>query len=173
MRLMRHLVAVMVGVVVAGAATVGDTAAAPPTIRVGPDQYFAGLVNNNTGQYQPAVIRMACFGPIVPGEKGHPMAGQTLEVRYLGHSTTPSAADIGFTGPYGSEIGAFFGPPPPTPMAAAPSGPVIFRHYGVHQALPTSVLLPCFGSGVVPFIPIPVMGGSHEAVVPVRYVGQP
>ena len=151
-----------------GATTVPAAAVSPPVVKVGPKQYFAGLVNGTTG---PAIIRMACFGPVHPGQKGHAMAGQTLQVNYLGKVRPPTTAgDVGFTGPAGSEIGVFFGPLPP---GAAPTGPVISTVYRVRQAIPTSVLLPCYGSGSVPFIPIPVVGGSHDAVAPVTFVGQP
>jgi hypothetical protein len=40
---------------------------------IGPNQYFSGVVNGHTGH---ATINMACFGPIRPGQTGHPLAGQ-------------------------------------------------------------------------------------------------
>ncbi len=164
MGVMRRLVVATATVLVVGAAT-----AASPTSRIGPNEHFAGLVNGSTGQSQPAVIRMACFGPIVPEQKGHPFAGQTLEVRHRGPSPSATSTDVGITGSHGRQVGVFFGPPPP----GSTTNPVTFRAYGVVKAIPTSVLLPCAGTGTVPFIPIPVVRGSHEAVVPVVYVGQP
>jgi hypothetical protein len=144
----------------------------PPVVKVGPNQYFAGLVNGSRG---PAVVRMACFGPTYLGERGHPLPGQTLEVAYLGRVPPPTpfaTGDVGFTGPLASEIGAVFGPLPPSPYAS-PVSVTIFTFYGVSQPLPTSVLLPCFGSGSVRFVPIPVAGGSKQAVVSVVFEGQP
>jgi hypothetical protein len=153
---------------VIGATGAGGAVAVTP---VAPNQYFVGVVNGRSG---PAVIRMACFGPVSPGEKGHPLAGQTLAVRDLGKVPPPPAVgDIGFTGPDGHEIGVFFGPLPPSAAGTPAGGPVIFTHYGVTKPIPTSVLLPCSGTGSVPFVPIPVVGGSHDAVVPVTFVGQP
>lgn len=135
-------------------------------------QYFAGVVN---GKMTRATIKMACFGPVRPGQKGHPMADQTMKIDFLG-TAPPSAppgalGDLGYTGPLGNEIGAFFGPLPPQPIASA--APVIFRTYGVAKAIPTALLLPCGGSGRVAFVPIPVAGGSQDAAVHVSFVGQP
>jgi hypothetical protein len=156
--------------VVLGAVVAAGSGAAAPIAPIGPNQFFAGLVNGSTG---PAIIRMACFGRVVPGEKGHPMPGQTLEVKFLGKVPPAQITrDVGFTGPVGHEVGVFFGPLPPG-GAASTGGPVIFARYGVTKPIPASILLPCSGSGSVPFIPIPVVGGSHDAVVPVSFVGQP
>ncbi len=58
----------------------GASATIPPQGKIGPNQYFAASVNGETGIISPAVIKMACFGPIRPGQMGHPMAGQTVEV---------------------------------------------------------------------------------------------
>jgi hypothetical protein len=119
------------------------------------------------------VIDVACSGPVSAGEKGHPRPGQTLAVRDLGKVPSPVVTgNVGFMGPAGHEIGIFFGPLPPVGSASAASGPVIFTRYGVPKAIPTSVVLPCSGSGSVPFVPIPVVGGSHDAVVSVTFVSQ-
>ena len=134
---------------------------------VGPKQYFTGVINGKDGNTViPIVIRMACFGPILPGETGHPMAGQTLAVHQL-FPPTPTGS-LGYTG-NDAEIGVFFGAPPP---AAATSTPV-FTHYDRTKPLPTSLTLPCAGTGTVFFAPIPVIPPSRSATVPVRFVGQP
>ncbi len=148
----------------AGARIYGD--------KVGPNQWFSAEVNGSLGLSHPVAIQMACFGPIKPGETGHPFAGQTVAVsRAVAILTTD-----GYTGPQGTEIGAFFGPPPPT--APPPSGPVYFHRYG-SMKIPTSEVLPCGGSGQVTFVPIPFLPpstgalGPKDDVVPVEYVGQP
>lgn len=136
---------------------------------VGPNQVFGGLVNNSTGSPNPAVIRMACFGPIRPGQTGHPFAGQTVAV----FQPEVIVGNFGFTGPLAHEIEAFFGPPPPSPITLVPGNPV-FTQYGVPQAIPTSTVLPCAGRGQVTFVPLPMSPPtSRPAVVPVAYVGQP
>jgi hypothetical protein len=157
------LVGLAAGVAVLPAGAAGAT-------RVGPGQYFTGVINGRDGNtITPIVIRMACFGPIKPGEKGHPMAGQTLAV----HQLFPPAAvpTIGYTG-NDSEIGVFFNAPPPVVTPPAATTPIFIR-YDRPRPLPTSLLLPCGGTGTVWFTPIPVVPPSRSATVPVAFVGQP
>jgi hypothetical protein len=142
--------------------------------KVGPNQIFGGLVNNHNGISTPAVIQMACFGPVRPGETGHPMAGQTVEV------FRPEAipGDFGNTGASATHIVTFFGPPPPEPATTTTTGTVTFWHYLVVKAIPTSLVLPCSGSGNVYFVPMPFSpptstSTASPARVPVSYVGQP
>lgn len=143
----------------------------PPQGKIGHNQYFVGLVNGQNGLASPAVIKMACFGAIRPGQMGHPLAGQSVEVLQPEVIVTR-----GFTGPTADRILAFFNAPPPAPVAAPPpSSPVTFRRYGVAKAIPTSLLLPCAGTGNVYFVPFPAspIGAARDTVVPVTYVGQP
>jgi hypothetical protein len=78
-----------------------------------------------------------------------------------------TAASIGYTGDDATSISAFFGPPPP---AATASGQVSFRKYGVPKAIPTSLSLPCQGTGEVTFLPFPEdPPTSRSASVPVQY----
>jgi hypothetical protein len=167
---------VLVGafITIAATALVGESAGAaiPPQGKVGPRQYFEGTVNGRSGMGTPAVIKMACFGAVHPGEKGHPMAGQTVEVMrplviVVGHS--------GYTGKRATSIVAFFGTPPPIALPVPPSaGTVTFETYDVKKAIPTSLLLPCSGTGTVYFIPMPQSPpSSRDATVRVSYVGQP
>jgi hypothetical protein len=136
--------------------------------RVGPDQYFTGVVNGTNGNtVSPIPIQMACFGPVHPGQTGHPLKGQTLAVHQLfPPSTVPPS--LGATGD-DSEIGVFFNAPPPT---AAPTAPV-FTRYDKTKHLSTKLTLPCSGTGTVWFTPIPVVPPSESAAVPVEYVSQP
>lgn len=134
-------------------------------LTIKPHQYFIGLVNGSTGRPEPVTIRMRCFGPIVPGETGHPMAGQTLAVRHVAPS-----ANAGMTGADTTSIGVFFGTLPPA-SAGASSSWVDFMRYG-RQPLPTSLTLPCGGTENVNFIPLPLTP-SRLYAVPVSFVGQP
>jgi hypothetical protein len=154
-----------------GSATAAVASQASATTKIGPNQFFRGLVNGKTGTHQPVIIGMACFGAIKPGQQGHPLAGQTVEV-IAASGPANTAGDVGFTGPYGNEVGAFFGALPPSPSSSS-GGAVIFGHYGVRKAIPTSELLPCAGSGTIAFVPIPVLPGGNIADVPVEFVGQP
>lgn len=145
------------------------SASIPPQGKIGPKQFFAGMVNGKTGLGAPAQINMACFGAIRPGQMGHPMAGQSVEVL---RPVVVSARD-GYTGSSANSIVAFFGPPPPTPVPSTTST-VTFHWYGVVKAIPTSLLLPCSGTGTVTFVPLPMSPPtSRAATVPVTYVGQP
>ena len=143
----------------------------PPQGKVGPHQIFGGLVNGKNGIDAPAEIRMACFGPVRPGQRGHPMAGQTVEVfrpeAIVGH--------FGNTGRRATSIVAFFGPPPPSPAPATPAASTVtFKQYGVVKKIPTSLLLPCSGTGTVSFVPLPKSPPtSRDASVRVSYAGQP
>lgn len=133
--------------------------------RVAPRQHFTAEVNGASGESHPAVIRMACFGPIRPGETGHPMGGQTVAVERV----PPSTPGSGYTGDRANSIGAFFGAPPP---GAANSSYVRFAEYGT-KAIPTSLELPCSGSGKVSFVPLPSQPPARDVEVPVDFVGQP
>jgi len=152
--------------VIAGAAVAG--AQSPGGGRIRPNQVFGALVNGENGRSSPVEIQMACFGPLKPGETGHPLAGQTVAV----FQPEDINGTFGNTGAYGHEIGAFFGPPPPGGSVPG-GGPVIFHRYGTMK-MPTSEVLPCAGSGNVTFVPLPMSPGTEkDVVVPVVYVGQP
>ena len=119
-----------------------------------PHQNFGGLVN---GSRASATVRMACFGPIRPGQTGHPMANQPLEVI--------QGAFGGYTGSRATSIVARF--------REDPSVGVQFTHYGVAEPIPTSLELPCDGQGLVIFSPEPSSSTAKAATVTVNYVGQP
>ena len=173
MRIVRRVGALVGLVILAGSAMALPAGAAD---KVGPDQYFTGVINGHDGNTTvPIVISMACFGPVTPGATGHPMAGQTLAVHRL-FPPSSVAGSVGFTG-HDSEIGVFFGAlPPVTPAPASSKASAttpIFTRYDVPQPLPTSLNLPCGGNGTVNFVPIPVIPPSRAASVPVVFVGQP
>ena len=177
MRAARHIrTIVALGAAALGAAVLSALgpeagAGAPRQARIGHNQQFAASVNGSTGVAAPAVIRMGCFGPLVPGRSGHPMAGQYVEV----YRPEVIVADLGFTGPTATTIQAFFGAPPPAPVVLSGGNDVVFSHYGVRRPVPTSLTLPCAGSGNVYFVPLPStpLGTARDAVVRVTYVGQP
>jgi hypothetical protein len=124
---------------------------------VAPDQFFVGLVN---GQAAQARIAVACDGPV---PTGHPVAGQTVEVRQL---LPPVPQTTGYTGSAASEIGVVFGP---TSTSAAP--PVRLRFYLTRAQIPTDLVVPCGGKGTVTFGPLPTSPTARPATVDVTYVG--
>ena len=159
------------GMLVAGLITVAVSAGpavAGPRPKVAPHQSFIGLVNGMRANQGPVTIAVACPGPIHPGETGHPIQGQTVEVML---SPAVSTGSGGNTGDDGTSIVAFFGPPPPTPVSPAPANTTVtFHRYSLERAIPSALELPCSGTGQVTFIPFPrTPPMSRAAVVPVMY----
>ena len=150
------------------AATLVATAAAPAfadgvvdPAPIGPNQYLIGQVNDQSG---PATIRMACFGPVVPGQTGHPLAGQT--VRALPVVPPVSSVD-GYTGSAAKSIAVAISP------SSAAASAIILDDWAVPAAIPTTLTLPCGGTGVVTFAPMPTSATARAATVTVSFVGQP
>ncbi len=165
--------AVVLSAVIVSLTAAAQTAGA--SHRVGPHQFFTGVINGTDGNTTvPIPIDMACFGPLTPGETGHPMGGQTLAVHQLFPPTT--AHSLGQTG-NDATIGVFFGAPPPAPNPGAgvpvADSAIGFTRYDRAKGLPTSLTLPCSGTGTVWFVPIPVVPPSRAQAVPVSFESQP
>jgi hypothetical protein len=148
---------------VGAGATAAGAPTPSPTPGIGPNQTFVGLVNGATSK---AVIRMSCFGPTVIGQLGHALPGQTVEVL-----PSPSVTAGGFTGQaHQIEADAVFA----SPLAASAIPRLaVFSFYGVAAPIPTSVLLPCWGSGRVVFTPVAGGPTARPAVVAVTFMAQP
>jgi len=112
--------------------------------KVGPHQYFNGLVN---GKLQDAIVKVVCPGA---ANWGHALEHQTLSVI----SPNVITANSGYTGSRAREIGALIGP------ASSTAPMVVFTRYGHPQQFPTNIPVPCSGTGQVFFVPRP---GSHDA----------
>jgi hypothetical protein len=136
--------------------------------KVGPEQYFTGVINGTDGNTAtPIPIRVICRAS---SPTGHPAKGQTLAVHQL-FPPTPDGS-LGDTG-NDSEIGVFFTSPPPSgDRARATGGSTVFTRYDKPKPLPTSLTLPCGGTKTVWFSPIPVVPPSQSATVPVEYVSE-
>ena len=92
---------------------------------------------------------MVCPGPVGgPTSTGHPIAGQSVEVFLVLPPITPA---LGYTGSSAHEIDAYFGP-----LSSAANPPVRLTGYFVKFAIPTTLNLPCGGTGVVDFVPTPL-----------------
>lgn len=126
-----------------------------------PNQYFVGLVNDQSAN---ATIAMGCFGPVHPGQTGHPLANQTVKVLPL---TAPSTARAGYTGGAGTSVGVNFG------LSSSAASPVVLHMWAVAGQIPTTLTLPCYGTGTVAFVPAPTSATAHAATVTVTFVGQP
>jgi hypothetical protein len=146
------LAAGSLGVTTAAAA---GTAAEP----IAPHQWFAGQVNGATAD---AVIKVACFGPVSPYSTGHPVAGQSVAVAPA--LAWPSASETGYTGDLADRVRVDFGNP------VSVGSPTVLGAYHVKAEIPTSIDLPCYGTGKVAFVPLPTSASARTAVVAVSYV---
>lgn len=107
------------------------------------------------------VIQVVCPGPITHAETGHPVSGQYLEA-----VTTPAtSADSGSTGTAAISIDAFI----LTSTGAGSAPAVVFNSFFVEEPLPTSLELPCSGSGGVAFVPEPTSPTARTAAVAVTF----
>lgn len=136
-------VAIGAAAMLASAATAAAAAPVQDPVPIGPNQPFVGLVNGSSSN---AVIEMACFGPARPGEYGHPLAGQTLEVNPV--APVASAVGWGFTGT-ADTIEATYAISNTLEVLLAS-----FNSYYVTAPLSTSLSFPCSGSAVIPFTPV-------------------
>jgi hypothetical protein len=161
--------ALVAGLLTAAAVSAGVAAAGPAsaatTAGIGPNQYFVADVNGHVTS--PAPISMACFGPVMPGETGHPMAGQYVEVL----PATTNAGSIGYTGSLADAVNVAIVYSQGTASHYVPIGTV--TAYGMPLAIPTSLVLPCYGSGTAVFDPTPTSPTAVAADLTVSFIGQP
>ena len=115
-----------------------------------PHQHFIGLVN---GQGSQAVVYTFCAGGVYQGETGPVVGGQTMSVER-------SANAGGNTGLF-SQIYAWF---VPTSNSGTPKM-LKFTTYGT-QPIPTSIQVPCYGSGKVEFSSCPYLAPCAAGWVP-------
>ena len=134
--------------------TVNANASAP----IRPHQHFVGRVN---GHGSPATVTTVCPGPST-GSTGPVAGGQTVEVRRV-------LAGGGYTGPF-STVYAWFVPAPGGPRPVQ----ITVSAYATPSAIPTSVRVPCSGSGQVEFSSCPYLApcayGWQPTYVTVRFV---
>ncbi|GAA4609330.1 hypothetical protein GCM10023195_37510 [Actinoallomurus liliacearum] len=144
------------GILVGGLAAAQSVATADAIIPIGPDQGFHGLVN---GVHANAVIKVLCPGPTIPGQTGHPVSGQPLAVAPGAVSTK----DGGYTGSLGTAV--------TVGLSAVSTGePIVFHAYNVPQDIPTTIWLPCSGTGTVRFVPQPTSDTAIPDGVTVTFV---
>jgi hypothetical protein len=154
--------ALALGLGTAGVLGAGDAAAASPAVTlIGPDQFFTAQVNGVTDG---AAIRVLCAGPVSPSSTGHPIAGQTVSVSPVVDPT--SKTGVGYTGASASRVVASFG------TASSSNQAVVITAYDVAEPIPTSLNLPCGGTGEVGFVPNPTSSTAITALLPVTYVNE-
>ena len=162
---LRALAGAVAALTLAGlAAPAASADVAPPPTPVGPDMYFTAAVN--PGYAFPGgvpIIKVICPGPVVTGETGHPLSGQYIEAYRLLPPVT--ASGVGYTGSAADQIDALF----TGPSAATVNPPVVIKAFDVEVAIPTTLNLPCGGSGTVSFVPVPTSATARGVAVQVEY----
>jgi hypothetical protein len=152
-RVAAHTVAALVAIAALAAAASPASAQVP----IGPHQYFTGLV---IGKTKPSRIDVLCAGPV---KTGHPATGQSVEVKLM----VPSGTG-GYTGNHANRINA---------ELTWPNGPVTvtvqiatLTHYLVKMPIPQRIKVPCTGSGMMVFNPLPNIDKSaRSATVAVKF----
>ena len=117
-----------------------------------PRQHFAGIVNGQEGS---AVVYTVCPGPITQHRFGPLKGGQTMAVAQTAHGP-------GYTGPF-SQVYSWF---QPLPAGATRPVTLTFTQYGVAQKIPTSVRVPCDGTGQAVFSSCPYLAPCAFGWVP-------
>lgn len=146
------------------AAAVAVAAPASATA-IGPNQYFTADVNGHvTG---PAPIEMGCFGPSTTGQTGNPLPGQYVEVLPPATNST----SLGYTGSLGTAISVDLVYTQGTITRVVQVGTL--TAYGTPLAIPTSLVLPCYGTGTAVFDPTPTSPTAKAAGLSVDFIGQP
>jgi len=126
----------------------GTASAGPP---IGPGQHFVGQVN---GSHRDPVVEVACPGPVRNGGTGVVVGGQTVAVARV-------AQGKGYTGLFG-QVYAWFDPPKGSP---APTEMTI-ADYRTPVAIPSTITVPCGGSGVVTFSSCPYLAPCAFGWIP-------
>lgn len=163
---MRALYCTLAALGLAAAAAPAAQAVQDP-IPVGPNYYFTATVNGGPTSASTAepVIKVACPGPITPGETGHPLAGQNVEADAVLPPVSGDLTQLGFTGSAAHEIDAFIG----TQTGTAANPPIVINAFFAAYPIPTSLNVPCGGSGVVSFVPLPTSPTARSVAVNVLF----
>jgi hypothetical protein len=144
------------GITIAATLATAPVAGADAVVPIGPNQAFHGLVN---GVHDNAQITMVCPGPVQPGQTGHPASNQTISVT----QAPSSGALAGYTGSLGTSVVASF-------VASSAAEGFTFTTYNVPQKLPTTMNLPCSGTGTLTFVPQPTSDTARADTVKVTFV---
>jgi hypothetical protein len=140
---------------VGGAAMAATPRQVHDPVPIGHNQYFSGYVNGHPPGA--AVIKVAC---VVGATTGHPLGDQPVEVKPVAAS---SAAEVGFTGSKGDKITAALSPTTTASIIAS------FTSYYVKKDIPTSISVPCSGTGTMLFVPSPTSKTARTARLTVTF----
>ena len=143
----------------AAVAPAASAAAHPATdpVPIRPNQYFKGIFNGHPPG--PAMIFVSCT---VGATTGHPIAGQKIWVTEIPPPVS-TGPDVGYTGIRGTSVNAAFVP-------STSTGPLAhFTGYNIKKAIPTSITLPCSGTGSLAFAPAPTSKTARTATLAVTF----
>jgi hypothetical protein len=130
---------------------------------VGPNQFFTGTVLGpiTTGSAAKDVIFVDCPAA---ASTGHPVPGQSVEVDLAATITTP----YGFTGSDATSIEADLIWSQANPPITVDEPIANLTAYATPEPIPTDIVVPCSGAGVVSFVPQP---SSSTAIAYTLHVG--
>lgn len=148
------------GAAVLPAANAATAAAVQDPIPIGPNMYFYGLVNNKSAD---AVIQVVCPGPVGPTSTGHPLEGQTAEVRSI---LPPVSSMYGYTGSSARQIDAGL----TLPTSATVDPPIVFTSFFAPAKIPTTWTVPCGGSTTMTFVPLSSSSTARSYTLTVSFV---
>jgi hypothetical protein len=134
------------------AASAPAAAFVPVPTPIGPGQGFIPLVN---GQSTNSTVLVDC----PTGGSGYPAPGQTLAVKQASPAGTQAP---GLTGTAADSIEVGTGDPG--------TGGVPLRLYDRPVAIPTTLVVPCGGTGLFTFVPVPDSPTATAASVKVTFV---
>ena len=123
---------------------------------IGPKQYFNGEVFGLSSSTAPNVIEVACAGPAATG---HPVAGQYVAAHQI---FPPATTTAGYTGNDGTEIDVNLVYSQGTITVVTPVFATL-RYYDQKVEIPTSLTVPCNGTGAMDFTPSPDPDNSAKA----------
>jgi hypothetical protein len=121
--------------------------------QVGPKQYFYGEFFGLTSATAHDVMQVSCAGPETTG---HPVAGQYVAAHQI---FPPVTTSYGYTGNSGTEIDVNLIYSVGTITVSTPTFATL-TYYDTKAEIPTSLTVPCSGTGVLAFTPSPDPDGS-------------
>jgi hypothetical protein len=124
--------------------------------QVGQEQYFYGEFFGLTSVTASDVIQVSCA---TPETTGHPVAGQYVAAHQI---FPPVASTYGYTGNFGTEIDVNLAYSVGTISVLTPTFATL-SYYDTKAEIPTSLTLPCSGTGELVFTPTPDPDGSGVA----------
>lgn len=157
-RRLRTITPVLAGlalVALTGSTALAAVSPAQDPVPIGPDQFFTATINGTSAD---PLIKVVCLGPIIAGETGHPLAGQYVEVQ----PAPTSSAVVGYTGSAADGIDVLF-------ASASSAGPLALTSYYAPVEIPTTLELPCGGTGTVTFAPSPTSPTAQNLTLTVSY----